>query len=434
MSNVSSSDSDSFENLLTSIKKSIKSEKYRMSTGSLDDFLTDGSESEKSIDETSDLKKPSTIDKPKKVFKSNSSVHKKFAKFKSVVTPRRPVVFSSDSDDNVFLSAQANRNSHLLSLSCSSKRNQYLFTDSEKENDQKNDFIEPQKLTFSDDGEKISEKRNQVFEQSRKTTLFPSSYSCTKAVRKSVDSDSDAELVSLTDRLSHLSTTSKPNDCNLNKSTHSVEIMPLTPLNVSVKKRFHTEKVNRTVKKVCSIKGCFLSSLSFFTAQNSGTQFKKTKSDLTCRLFKFFNATIFDNLLPESMQIIWSNRLTKTAGFTKCRRLVKTYSDNSVDRITTCSYEAAISLSEKILDNSSRLRDTLIHELCHAAVWVLDNASESHGPIWRSWAAKARKIHPELPLIERCHNYDIDYKYKYQCNRYSGKVKVVKAVFGIGIY
>ena len=30
-----------------------------------------------------------------------------------------------------------------------------------------------------------------------------------------------------------------------------------------------------------------------------------------------------------------------------------------------------IDLSTKVLDSSDRLRDTLIHEMCHAAAWVV---------------------------------------------------------------
>ena len=32
-----------------------------------------------------------------------------------------------------------------------------------------------------------------------------------------------------------------------------------------------------------------------------------------------------------------------------------------------------------------RLRDTLIHEMCHAAAWVISGIKAGHGPIWKSW-------------------------------------------------
>lgn len=64
-----------------------------------------------------------------------------------------------------------------------------------------------------------------------------------------------------------------------------------------------------------------------------------------------------------------------------------------------------------------RLRDTLVHEMCHAAPWLIHNVRDGHGPIWKMFARKAMLAHPELPMVSRCHSYDIKYKYQYQCNR-----------------
>lgn len=69
----------------------------------------------------------------------------------------------------------------------------------------------------------------------------------------------------------------------------------------------------------------------------------------------------------------------------------------------------------QIIDTAERLRDTLIHELCHAACWIFDGISEGHGPSWKNWANKAMKKFPELPIIKRCHSYDIQTKFTYKC-------------------
>lgn len=66
---------------------------------------------------------------------------------------------------------------------------------------------------------------------------------------------------------------------------------------------------------------------------------------------------------------------------------------------------------------ADRLRDTLIHEMCHAATWLMNNVRDGHGPFWKIYARKATLVHPELPMVTRCHSYDINYKYQYQCNR-----------------
>lgn len=76
---------------------------------------------------------------------------------------------------------------------------------------------------------------------------------------------------------------------------------------------------------------------------------------------------------------------------------------------------ARLELSEKVLTSADRLRCTLIHEMCHAATWVFDG-DKGHGATWKSWANKVNRIFPELPTVERCHNYDIEYKYTYQCD------------------
>jgi hypothetical protein len=34
---------------------------------------------------------------------------------------------------------------------------------------------------------------------------------------------------------------------------------------------------------------------------------------------------------------------------------------------------------------TERTRDTLIHELCHAAVWLINGTNGGHGPYWKYW-------------------------------------------------
>ena len=93
-------------------------------------------------------------------------------------------------------------------------------------------------------------------------------------------------------------------------------------------------------------------------------------------LFHLFNTTAFDTNLPADMEITWNPRLTKTAGLCIQRRIKLTKKSNS----SICSQRNAepeeiraskIDLSTKVLDSSDRLRDTLIHEMCHAAAWIV---------------------------------------------------------------
>ena len=123
------------------------------------------------------------------------------------------------------------------------------------------------------------------------------------------------------------------------------------------------------------------------------------------RLYNMYNIEIFENALPDDMEITWNVRLTKTAGLCYSRRHKKF-------NIETRS--CRIELSTKVIDSGDRLRDTLIHEMCHAASWIISGYRDGHGPLWRTWAEKAMRRFPELPVIDRCHSYQINTKYTYR--------------------
>ena len=92
--------------------------------------------------------------------------------------------------------------------------------------------------------------------------------------------------------------------------------------------------------------------------------FKKHRDELTYRLFKLFNEKVFNNYFQPDFSITWNARLTRTAGY--CRHFTKRENGLTI-------FESRIELSVKVVDTPCRLRDTLIHELCHAATWVIDN-------------------------------------------------------------
>nr|SVE89188.1 EOG090X0464 [Daphnia sinensis] len=138
--------------------------------------------------------------------------------------------------------------------------------------------------------------------------------------------------------------------------------------------------------------------------------FRKNRDELTNRLFKIFNEGIFHSHFQTEFSITWNSRLTRTAGY--CRHFTKRENGSAVP-----TFESRIELSVKVVDTPCRLRDTLVHELCHAATWMIDNCRGGHGPVWRKWANRALKIFPELPPITRCHNYEISFKFYYNCVR-----------------
>ena len=76
------------------------------------------------------------------------------------------------------------------------------------------------------------------------------------------------------------------------------------------------------------------------------------------------------------MIVAWNARLTKTAGMCIQRKIKITEKPNHIftSSSNTGTEEvraSKIELSTKVLDAPDRLRDTLIHEMCHAAAWVV---------------------------------------------------------------
>lgn len=151
-----------------------------------------------------------------------------------------------------------------------------------------------------------------------------------------------------------------------------------------------------TVGTVCA------SDMQWCSAQVSCKQsraaFKRRRDALVQAAFARMNRVVFRGRMPEDLPIQWSKTLTTTAGITR-------FVGNS------CSVE----LSEKAIDSEERLETTLIHELCHVAVFVLDQATKQppHGAAFRKWADLAES---ELGCeVTTCHSFDIFTPHKFRC-------------------
>ncbi|KAM8965270.1 acidic repeat-containing protein isoform X2 [Sarcophilus harrisii] len=158
--------------------------------------------------------------------------------------------------------------------------------------------------------------------------------------------------------------------------------------------------------RMCRVAGCFLADLSNPTCEYV-RYFQWKKTELTWKLYHFFNDTIFNKQLPEKMTINWNNKMRTTAGY--CHFAGKKGGSQA-------GRSVQIELSEKVCDSADRLRDTLIHELCHGATWLFHGIRDCHGPFWRVYAQRSALVHPELPVVKRCHTYEIHYKFIYECS------------------
>ncbi|CAJ0915963.1 unnamed protein product [Ranitomeya imitator] len=109
--------------------------------------------------------------------------------------------------------------------------------------------------------------------------------------------------------------------------------------------------------------------------------------------------------LPVKMDILWSKRLTSAAG--QC-----------TSKLDNDRRYSVIELSEKVCDSAERVRDILVHEMCHAACWIFfDEGNDDHGPMWQALTRWVNRIHPELPEVTERHDYNINYNYNYKCSQ-----------------
>ncbi|CAN2390830.1 Acidic repeat containing, partial [Pristimantis euphronides] len=155
---------------------------------------------------------------------------------------------------------------------------------------------------------------------------------------------------------------------------------------------------------LCGIKGCFLQEILEPTSPYV-THFQENKDELIDRLYRLYNTTLFKNQLPKKMKITWNKRLTATGG--QC-----SFFGNFTNR------KAQIELAAKICDSADRLENILVHEMCHAACWLIHADNRSfHEDLWKSYAELVTKVHPELSPVSEFHVYSTNYPFLYGCTK-----------------
>ena len=139
------------------------------------------------------------------------------------------------------------------------------------------------------------------------------------------------------------------------------------------------------------------------TKQPSKGNFRKNRDKLTAEAFAEFNELVFNHKLSV-VTVTWSNKLRTTAGLTRCKK----------ERGNSTRH-ATIELSMKVIDEHHRLRHTLLHEMCHAAQWLVDDKiNPPHGVLFKKWANHAMdKI--QGAIVTTTHNYAIQYKHAWSC-------------------
>ena len=113
----------------------------------------------------------------------------------------------------------------------------------------------------------------------------------------------------------------------------------------------------------------------------SKASFRKHREQRARKIFADFDQVAFNGALHK-VELVWSNKLRTTAGLTRLKR--KSGGSCPPER------SASIELSTKIIDEEHRLRSTVLHEMCHAAAWLVDGvAKPPHGTCFKKWASIA---------------------------------------------
>ncbi|KAL4920323.1 SprT-like family-domain-containing protein [Aspergillus aurantiobrunneus] len=132
------------------------------------------------------------------------------------------------------------------------------------------------------------------------------------------------------------------------------------------------------------------------------------------------------------VRIVWSKTLQTTAGRASWRRdrclvdnrpMAPTGSSpgSETPSVTTKHY-ATIELAERIIDDEDRLINTIAHEYCHLANYIVSNIRDQpHGASFQAWGRKCKEALRDHPIyggrieVTTKHSYKIDYKYVWTC-------------------
>jgi len=189
--------------------------------------------------------------------------------------------------------------------------------------------------------------------------------------------------------------------------------------------------------------------------------FDAVKEDLARTFLLELDETITQGKLGQltestgGLRIDWSNTLLTTAGRAhwKCKTTTTTTTNKqqsgsgsgSATTETKKQHYASIELATKVLSNESDLLNTVAHEFCHLAVFLLHGKPKlAHGPEFKSYgqrvseAASASSTSttttPKLRLtmprergveieVTTRHSYDIEYRYVWRCVECAAEIK-----------
>lgn len=120
------------------------------------------------------------------------------------------------------------------------------------------------------------------------------------------------------------------------------------------------------------------------------------------------------------VKIIWSKTLQTTAGRANWKK--EKLSGTATEGDQSIKHHASIELAERVIDSEDRLLNTLAHEYCHLANFMISNIRNNpHGASFKEWGYKCTTLLKEHPVyggrveVTTKHSYKINYKYVWLC-------------------
>lgn len=152
--------------------------------------------------------------------------------------------------------------------------------------------------------------------------------------------------------------------------------------------------------------------------------FAAVRTSAAVRLLSFFDREVVGGALGRRVTVSWNARLLRSAGVTHMNKV-------GGER------RARIELSGKVVDDLGRLYQTLAHEVCHAAAWIVDDvAKPPHGHVFKEWVLRFERWDGTL-AISTCHEYEVQCRFVYTCGacgyvygRHSKSIDVRKQLCG----
>ncbi|KAF2149900.1 hypothetical protein K461DRAFT_214221, partial [Myriangium duriaei CBS 260.36] len=119
------------------------------------------------------------------------------------------------------------------------------------------------------------------------------------------------------------------------------------------------------------------------------------------------------------VKLIWSSTLNTTAGRATWKRttLSSSSSSSSSSSGKEIQQHATIELAAKILTTEERLRNTLAHEFCHLATYIVSGVTtRPHGREFKAWGRKCGEVFGALGVeVTTRHSYEVEWRYVWAC-------------------